>query len=304
MCDRYVINKYCINSSSNLNLPFEEIMEDFKNIKPSKVPILDISLLSMLGKYIHNYTVINKWGSAPYLLQEIISSVKTKYNNLTKSIEEKSETLEYEMNEAIKLLEAPDSYKFEERLLKIILDIYKENVNYFNKFDKKHIQDLLTFKYEIVDIIKKCISKYEFTWNEFEDKIVNIEEIIMINFEDLESNQDFQDTISIIENVTKNTENKINKLIINTIELIKSTKLLTKDFNNKLESIYMFEKLKKHIIKNFNTEMDKIYYEEIMSHKFNSEISMALLEMYEVEKSMYRLALTFSELENDLKNLN
>ena len=300
MCDQNVINKYCKNSSYNLNLSFEEIIEDFKKIKPSFIPILDISLINILGKYLYNYTTIKKWGLAPDFLQEVILSVKNNYKNLTKSIEEKIEQFEFELDEAKRLFESPDSFNFEERLLKIILDIYKKNINNFNKFDKNNIMDLLTFKYEIANIIKKCISKYEIDWNEINNKMEMIEEIIMINFEEIESNPSFQDTVSIIENVTKNTEKEINKLILNTVELLKSTKLLTKDFNE-LESMYMFEELKKHIITNFNTEMDKIYYEEIMSHKFNSEVSMALLEMYEIEKSKYRLALTFSELESYLK---
>ena len=160
MCDQNVINKYCKNSSYNLNLSFEEIIEDFKKIKPSFIPILDISLINILGKYLYNYTTIKKWGLAPDFLQEVILSVKNNYKNLTKSIEEKIEQFEFELDEAKRLFESPDSFNFEERLLKIFLDIYKKNINNFNKFDKNNIMDLLTFKYEIANIIKKCISNH------------------------------------------------------------------------------------------------------------------------------------------------
>ncbi len=305
MSNHQIVTKYINNSPSTMKLSTKEILDDFKKIKPINIAILDISLTYMLGKYMYNYSICNKWEVSPNLLQDILLSVKTKFPNMTKSIDEKIEIFEDEIKEAKIFFEAPDSYKFEKRLENIFLEIYKDNKDNnvkFEKYDLECCRNLLGFKYEINKLIKDCISTYTSEWGSVDIFIKELEQIIMINFEEIESNNAFQDTLSLIETINEKAEKRINVLIINTVELMKSTKLLTKDLN-KLESIYIYGELKKHIIKNFNKEMEKIYYEEILSHSFSSEVSMALLEMYEVDKSMHRLALTFSELESDLKNI-
>jgi hypothetical protein len=284
-----------------MGLSIEEITEDFKIIRPSSIPILDISLVTMLGKYMNKYENFNKWEVSPHFLEEIISSIKMKYPNLTESIESNIERFTTETTEAKKKFEGPDSFKYEERILNIVIELYKDNMTNFDKFDQRCVMDLITFKYEIIKLIKDCTLIYEIKWNEIDVYLETIEDILMENFTELESDPSFQDTIIMIEKIGDAAEKDIKTLITYTGELLQSVKEMCNS-KNTIDDIYMYEDVKKSIKEKFNKQIDKIYYQKVMLQKFSPEISKALLEMFEVEKSMHRIALVFTEMEKGIQS--
>jgi hypothetical protein len=295
MDNHYIITKYCLNSS-NMNLSFEEITKDFKTIKPSLIPILDISLASMLGKYLYRYGILKKWNCSSNLLEEILLSIKSNYPILEKIINSNIEKIKFDTQEAKNNFEDPSSLKFEDRITDTILELYKENTINFDKFDQKCMMDLITFKYEILKLITDSKSIYKIKWNEINKNLEILEDILINNFEELEDEPMFQDTISMIEKINTAAEKEIKLLITYTLELINTGKEFCKNANS-IEDVYIYEDMKKTIKKKFNKQIDEIYYKNVMLYNFSTEIRNALLEMFEVEKSMHRLALTFSEIE-------
>jgi hypothetical protein len=279
-----------------MNLSFEEITKDFKTIKPSLIPILDISLASMLGKYLYRYGILKKWNCSSNLLEEILLSIKSNYPILEKIINSNIEKIKFDTQEAKNNFEDPSSLKFEDRITDTILELYKENTINFDKFDQKCMMDLITFKYEILKLITDSKSIYKIKWNEINKNLEILEDILINNFEELEDEPMFQDTISMIEKINTAAEKEIKLLITYTLELINTGKEFCKNANS-IEDVYIYEDMKKTIKKKFNKQIDEIYYKNVMLYNFSTEIRNALLEMFEVEKSMHRLALTFSEIE-------
>jgi hypothetical protein len=285
-----ILNKY--NIESNYIATFDEIINDFHLIEPTKIPIVDISIMTTISKYIYEFTNYHKWNICPNLEDEIIFMI-TRLLDEFKDININIDNLKLIFGKYKNKKNYPTTYSIE----KDLLDYIEEN-------NKHHItlNDLLNLRKKFRDEYKLTLNKYNIDFNEVEIKIDNIVKILSNKFETLEGLPEFEDSITMLENVNIKVSKNMEKLISFTNEEIKKVKENFK-FMNDCNSIILFEELKKEIMNNFDKQMDLCFENEIKSLNFNDSINNMLFELYDIEKAMYRCSISLYEIEDMNKNI-
>lgn len=262
-------NKYSQNNS--ITISYDEILNDFSQIKPSFNPILDICTIKTLGSYITNKINYEQWQSCPNLANELAI---------------------YDMNlDDIKI--AISKYKKPSYTINqvsyLVSDMIKANLDMNNPTKKKtEFSSLDVAKYfeikskynEYFDQIKL---KYTDCWTYIEKHYENIVDILMENFSELENNLYFQETVAIIESISNEASIKIEVLI-------KQTAILIKENGLTLQIKIYFDKC-----------MDEIYEKVVASKKFNIVIHDVMIDMFGVEKAIHRMSLSLENCANILK---
>jgi hypothetical protein len=278
-----VLTKY--NTESMYIVTFEEMINDFNTFEPTKIPIIDISILSTIGKYMYEYTNYHKWNISSNLEDEIINMI----NNLTNKIININDLkLIFQKHKNNK--NSPECYALENELLKFVEEIIKK------KFPMFQLKELLDFRMLYNKEYTSIMNNYKIDFNEIEIKINNISDIISKKFVELENLPAFEDTIKMLDNVHNKVDIKMKKLIQMTNEQIKIAKEQTKNLNG-YNGLVLFEQLKKDIMIIFDNEMDLYFENEIKALKFDDTVNNVLLQLYDVEKAMYRFSVTLSEVE-------
>ncbi len=291
-----IINKY--NNQSKYKVTFEEMILDFESFEPTNIPIIDICIISTIGKYIHEFTNQQKWIVCPNLKEEIVNMIinlSDKLNNIhtddLKLIFDK-----YQNNK-----NSPDCYSLENELFKFVDEIIKNKLPMLQINDKNSIKEYLDFRMNFNNEYKLIINKYKIDFNEIEIKMNNIYNIIINKFEKLEESPEFEDCIQMIDNINVKVSIKMEKLVEITNEQIEQAKKQSQNLVG-YNGVMLFEQLKKEIMNIFNKEMNLYYENEIKLLKFNDYINDILLQLFEIEKNIYRLRVTFTEIENGIKN--
>ena len=251
--------KYSQNNS--ITIPYNEILDDFSQIKPSFNSILDICTIKTLGSYITNKINYEQWQSCPNLANEL--AIYDMNLDCVKIAMSKYKKPSYTINEVFYLVSD---------MIKANLDMKNPN-NIAKYFEMKS-------KYnEYFDQIKL---KYTDCWTYIEKHYENIVDILMENFSELENNLYFQETVEIIESISNEASKKIEILI-------KHTAILIKD-----------DLLTSQIKINFDKHMDEIYEEVVASKKFNIVIHNVMIDMFGVEKAIHRMSLSLENCANVL----
>ncbi len=290
-----VLTKY--NPESNNIVTFEEMITDFQSLEPTNIPIIDISMLTSIGKYIHKFTNYHKWKLCGNLENELIDMIISLSNKTTNINVDDLKLIfcKYKNNFS------PDSYELENALFKFVEEIIKNKLPMLQINDANSLKEYFDFRMDFQKEYKLIINKYKLDFNEIEIKINNISNIITNKFEKLEELPEFEDSIQMIENINNKVSIKMERLIKLTNEQIQQAKGQSQSLVG-YNGIMLFEELKKDIMDTFNKEMDIYYENEIKSLKFNDYINDFLLKLYDVEKSMYRFSVCLGEIENAIKN--
>jgi hypothetical protein len=166
--------------------------------------------------------------------------------------------------------------------------------------DQDSLKEYFDFRMNFQKEYKLIINKYKIDFNEIEIKVENIMEIAMNKFEKLEELPEFEDTINMIENINSRVSIKMDKLISFTNDLIQQAKEQSSCIVG-YNGVMLFEKLKKDIMISFNKEMNLYFENEIKALNFDDSINDVLLQLYDVEKSMYRFSVALGEIECTVK---
>ena len=291
-----VLTKYNIENKNVIT--FEEMIEDFQSMEPTKIPIIDISILATIGKYIHEFTNYHKWEICGNLEDELIQMIISLSDKTTNINQEdlKLIFLKYKNKKF-----SPDSYELENALFKFLEEIIKKNLPMLQLNDMTSLKEYFDFRINFQKEYKLIMDKYKIDFYEIELKINNISKIVMTKFEELEDLPEFEDTIQIIEKINNNVCKKMEKLIKFTNELILQAKEQSKSIVG-YNGAMLFKQLKEEIMDSFNKEMDLYFENEIKSLKLNDYINNVLLQLYDIEKVMYRFSVDLSIIENTIKN--
>jgi len=263
--------KYSMNQ--NMYIPFNEMLNDFGQIKPTFNPILDICTIKIIGGYIYNRMNFEKWTSCPKLLDEvmymnenynikkqdiadIIKKGSSKYKDPSYTISEVS----YYVSDCIK--SSLDMNKRDD--VQLYFEI-KENYNMF--FDK----------------IKE---KYQDEWDNIDKKYEDISNMLLENFSELENDLNFESTVEIIDSIGYEASDKVKQLIETTANHIKKNYIISSQI--KID---------------FDNKMEKIYEDVVTSKKFDKIIHDTMLDMYGVEKAIHRMSLSLENCSNVLNML-
>ena len=231
--NQLLYNKYCKNPSM---LTFNEILDDFRQIKPTFNPILDICIIKTLGKYITNVTNFQKWMLCPNLIEEISMFRDEDYNIKNQDIIDI-------------ITRAKNKYKQPLYTINEVSRFVSDNL-------KNSITDVLKYfemKTTYNNFLDKIKLKYQDSWDDIEKQYDSISDIMFENFSELENDSNFEKTIELIESINDEASQQVEQLINvnNTLE----------DFNKQMD--YIYEK----VIKSKN--LDK--YHDVMLDMFGVE---------------------------------
>ena len=290
-----VLTKY--NTESNYIVTFEEMIQDFQTLEPTKIPIIDITIFGTLGKYIYQFINYHKWNVSPNLEDELV--------NMIISLSDKTKNINVD---DLKIIfqkynnkHSPDSYEVENELFKFVEEIIKKNLPMLQLNDLTSLKEYMDFRMNFQKEYKIIMDKYKIDWNDIEIKINNISNIITIKFDELEDLPEFEDTFNMLENVNNKVNIKMEKLIKFTNDLIQQAKEQSSCIIG-YNGVMLFEQLKKEIMNSFNKEMDVYFENEIKSLNFDDTVNNMLIQLYDVEKSMYRFSVSLSIIEHGIKN--
>ncbi len=286
------------NPESNYIVTFEEMIKDFHSIEPTNIPIIDISMIGTIGKYIYEFTNYHKWQLCPKLEDELIYMINILSNKL-KDINQDDLKLIFQKYKNKK--NSPDSYSLENALFTFVDELLKKKLPLLVTNDTTSLKEYFDFRMDFQKEYKIIMDKYKIDFNEIELKINNISNIVTCKFEKLEDLPDFEDTIEMVENINVKVSIKMKKLIQITNEQIQQAKEQSQNLVG-YNGIMLFEQLKKEIMNIFNKEMDMYFENEIKSLKFNEHITNMLMQLYDVEKSMYRFSVGLGIIENAIEN--
>jgi hypothetical protein len=259
---------------------FEKMIDDFSQIKPKNIPIVDIYTLKIMGNYAYMLENYEKWQVCPNLTSELFVCLNDKYPNFNFTLDEFNKLISDNKNTSPSSLDLK-IYDF--------LDIKYKSVNFLN--NNESIQQYLHFRRNNYSIVREIISKYKIDWNEISQKYKILETIIEKNFGDLENDDTFNLVIENIDQIEKNANAKIESLIGSYASIGKE--LYPELIKNKtvIESITILETLKKNMYQQFDKEMDEIYKKEIKTQHYSDDISEFILNLFKVGKSMHLLSI-------------
>jgi hypothetical protein len=269
---------------------FEKMIDDFSQIKPKNIPIVDIYTVKIIGNYAYMLENYEKWQVCPNIAYELFMSFNDKYPDLNFTLDEFNKLVSDNKKES------PSSFD-----LKVydLFDAKYKSVYTVN--DKESMQQYFHFRTNNYSIVREIISKYKIDWNEIGQKYEIIETIVEENFGDLENDDTFNLVIENIDKIENNANAKIESLIGSYscvgkelyLELIKNKTVI--------ESITILETLKKNLYQQFDKEMDEIYKKEIKTQHYSDDISKFILSLFEASKSMHLLSMGFEFASLQLK---
>jgi hypothetical protein len=200
--------------SNSITISYNEILNDFSQIKPTFNPILDICTIKTLGSYITNKINYEQWQNCPNLIDELMIGMNLAISKCKKP--------SYTINEV--------SYQ--------VSDIIKASLDMNNPLDVSKYFEMKTKYNEYLDQIKL---KYTDGWDDIEKQYENITNILMENFSELENDLNFEATIEIIDSISNEASKKIEILIKEAAILIKENGLTSQikiDFDKCMDEIY------------------------------------------------------------------
>ena len=259
--NQLLYNKYCKNPSM---LTFNEIIDDFRQIKPTFNPILDICIIKTLGSYITNVTNFQKWMLCPNLIDEIIMFHDEDFNIRNQDI--------IDIITRAKNKYKQPSYTINE-VSRFVSDNLKNNIN--NHTDVLKYFEMKTTYDNFLDKIKL---KYQDSWDDIEKQYDSISDIMLENFSELENDSNFEKTIELIDSINNEASIQVERLLTQ----IK----------------------KNGGVVDFNKQMDDIYEKVIKSKNFDKTIHDVMLDMYGVEKEIHKISLSCDKFSSVLQCIN
>ncbi len=259
---------------------FEEMIDDFSQIKPSNIPIIDICTVKMMGNYAYMLENYEKWQVCPNIASEVFAILNANYPDLNFTLEEFNQLIE---NNKTKSPSSIDLQIFE------LFDAKYKQIYSLN--DTESMKKYFSSRMNNYSIIGEIISKYKLNWNEIEQKYELVEEIVSDNFGDLEEDENFNLVIENIEKIENSANNKIESLIGSYVCVGKELYIELIKNKTVIESITILETLKKNMYQQFDKEMDEIYTKEIKTQRYSDDISKFIFSLFEVSKSMHLLSL-------------
>jgi hypothetical protein len=273
-----ILSKYANNFEISKDTPFEIIEEDFLKIKPVKIPIQDILTMKIIGEYISKLCNYLKWSYYDSIDNDIINLCKTTWSNIN---------IDY--TQIIRIIyNAKLEHKYIGKVKYEIIDyidkIYQEQFSIKDCFvdnDIKSCHNYLTFRQEINKNIVKLFEKYDLECNEIDLKFENLLDEIGDSFDELESDENFNDTSMLLDNIENIINEKVNILIKDCVDEFKS--------NNKNEkNPFILNDLQIKAKEDFVLKMDVIY-KDIFTNKLNNfdeYIITNIIELYTINKHM------------------
>jgi hypothetical protein len=273
-----ILSKYVNNFEISKDISFEIIQEDFLKIKPVKIPIQDILTMKIIGEYISKLCNYLKWSYYDSIDNDIINLCKTTWSNIN---------IDYV--EIIRIIyNAKLEHKYIGKVKYEIIDyidkIYQEQFSIKDCFldnDIKSCHNYLTFRQEINKNIMELFEKYDLECNENDSKYENLLDEISNSFDELESDEDFNDATMIFDNIENIINEKVNILIKDCVDEFKS--------NNKDEkNPFILNDLKNKAMEDFVLKMDVIY-KDVCTNKLNNfdeYIISNIIKLFMVNKQM------------------
>ena len=231
-------------------IPFNEIIDDFRQIKPTFNPILDICIIKTLGSYITNITNFQKWTLCPNLIDEIIVFHDEYYYIKNQDI---IDIITLARNKY-----KQPSYTINE-VSRFVSDNLKNSIN--NEID---ISKYFDMKAKYNNFLDKIKLKYQDSWDDIEKQYDSISNIVCENFSELENDLNFEKTIELIDSINNEASQQVERLL---------TQIKTNGD-----------------VINFNEQIDYIYEKVIKSRNFDKTIHDVILDMYGVEKEIHRMS--------------
>ena len=257
------MNLYTKYSKTNsITISYDEILNDFCQIKPTFNPILDICTIKTFGSYITNKINYEQWQICPNLTDEICMIHVDKIQDIVDIIKQgssKNEKPSYTINKV---------YYFVSDTIKADLTSKQKDLS---SLDVSKYFEMKSKYNESLDQIKL---KYTDCWNDIEKQYENIGNILIANFSELENDVNFETTIELIDSIGNEASKKIDVLIKRTATLLKDTELTLQITNN------------------FNKQMDEIYEQVVLSKKFDKVIHDIMIDMFGVEKEIHKMSLS------------
>ncbi len=290
-----LIQKY---TNKDLSISFEEMLEDFSKVNPTNIPINDICLLRLMGDYSYKMQNKEKWSFCENIGNLFFDVFNAKYPDFHFSLSDFQDIVSQNKNTS------PSSIDL--KFCDFLDKLYKEKYSLKTTDD---MQKYFSFRMCVSQEMQTILSPYKIDWNEVENKYEQLEEVIENNFGHLEDDENFaliMDTIEDIkEKANKKMESIIHKYINYTkdINYIKDTYPSLIQNKSPVEIILIKTKLQKQIYKDFDIDMDKIYEDVVKTYNFDNIINGFMLTLFDVEKSMHRLALNMDLILCQLKEL-
>ncbi len=276
-----ICTKY--NKSTNLiDFSFDEIKKDLVQIKPTYKPIIDICTIRIIGDFVNKMMVQHMWNQCPNLAEEILQLTTTIVPEVNISLEE----IINNINSLKSKDTLPSSAIF--KLYDIVSDNLKTKINMCNKSDIEYYMNFRSKYHQALETLKL---KYIDNWNELEEQVENLNDIIGQNFIKLENNKNFQTTMEIIDEINDIASNQVNKLIGQTTQTFNDI-LEQKIETGGVQSVLFVEDLKRELVESFNVQLEQIYVNVISAKKFDTYSHNIILSLYDVNKEMHRMSLT------------
>lgn len=207
--NQHIYNKY----SQNQIVSFNEILDDFSQIKPTFNPILDICIIKILGGYIYNIKNFQKWKMCPNIMDEI-----TSYNINNSDIVNIINKASYN-----------DPSHTINKVYYHVSDTIKNSLNMNNKDD---VYKYFEMKSNYNDFLNTIKIKYQESWSDIEKQYDIITNTLLDNFKEIDDDLNYQLTTELIDSIGSEASEKVNKLINMTSKLHKI------DFDKQMDQIY------------------------------------------------------------------
>jgi len=259
-----------------IDISFDELLILYSSIKPTYVPILDICTIKTFGDYGYNVCKYIMWKACPNLIAEIIR-VNTLYSHYNISEQDIINII----NTAITKNDIPSSII--DKVYYFVSDTLLKNIN---KSNKDEVNKYFKMKSAYNNSLQELTLKYKDIWDDLEEQYEKISDVLCKNFNELETNEEFEEATELIESIGKEASLYINTLV-----------------NKKAILISKNPELLLQIKADFDKEMHEIYERVITSKHFSKSIHDVILDMYEVNKEMHRMSLTLEHSIDIVKKL-
>lgn len=275
-----VITKY----STDFVISFDELSDQYSQIKPKNIPIYDFCVIKLLGSFAYNLANYYKWESAPELIERLNQVVHT----LAPTLQYNGEKIRIIYNNLIQKRDPPSAFKTQ--FQDILDDAYKSTINQNNRDE---LVAYLNFKNKLFNGIDEVYEEYKVQWKQIDKQSNKACDSLMNNFANLEEDETFVmalDTVEEIKNeaddlidpIIKRYENKISEML-NKINY-EETGIL--EFNN------LVSKYKDSLYEQFDQEVNSAYFKVITQRNFSPDMTQLLMTFFDVEKSVYKLTLS------------
>ena len=263
------------SQNTNITISYDEILNDFRQIKPTFNPILDICIIKKLGSYITDKIHYQQWQICPDLADEIcmIHVDMIDIDNIM--------ILDIIKNASSK--HKPPSHTINQ-ILYFVSDAIKANINTINS--NITVSTYFDIKSKYNNSLDQIKIKYTDSWTDIEKQYENISNIIIENFSELENDVNFKVTTDLIDTIGHEANKKIELLI-------KQFAILIKENNQLISQIKI----------DFDKQMDEIYEQVVSSKKFDKVIHDIMIDMFGVEKEIHRMSLSLENCINVVQTI-